>query len=290
MNAPVRESTLSPLRTGRITGSRVGAILGLNPHQSAADVLRAMVREHFGAASEFDGNDATAYGTDHEPDALAAYEAREGVMSYGGGECIIHPAHDFLAVTPDGLVGEAGMVECKCPYRGRYTHWRERPYYEAQMRLQLECCGRQWCDFAVLHRDGVLHVSRLEHDPAWLPGILPTLESFMAQYRAATASKDAAAEHLADLERSDAEWRKAAAAYREAKQAAEQAAAVEKAARDALIALAPNGAKGCGVSLIRSERAGSVQYAKALQHYAPTADLAPFAGKPTLVYSVREST
>lgn len=280
---------LSPLRLGRITGSRVGAVLGLNPHQSAADVLRDMVREHFGALSEFDGNEATEYGAAHEPEALAAYEAREGVMTYGGGDCIVHPEHDFLAATPDGLVGEAGMIECKCPFRGRYTHWREKPYYEAQMRLQLECAGRQWCDFVVLHRDGSLHVSRLEHDPAWLPTHLPTLLGFMAQYRAATLSRETAAEHLADRERSDAAWRQAAAAYREAKAAADAAAANEKAARDALIALAPSGAKGCGLSLVRSERAGSVQYAKALQHYAPTSDLAPFAGKPSIVYTVRES-
>lgn len=39
----------------RITGSRVGAILGLSPWQKPADVMRAMVREYHGAESEFKG-------------------------------------------------------------------------------------------------------------------------------------------------------------------------------------------------------------------------------------------
>src|SRR5690606_12583446 len=108
---------LSPDRVGRITGSRVAAILGANPYQSRDDVLREMVRQYHGAEPEFSGNDATRHGERHEPDALALYESENGCMTHGGGELVIHPQHDFLAVTPDGLVGENGMVECKAPYR-----------------------------------------------------------------------------------------------------------------------------------------------------------------------------
>jgi putative phage-type endonuclease len=285
MNA-VLKAELSPLRVGRITGSRVGAILGLNPYSSRSDVLREMVREHFGAPREFTGNDATRYGEAKEPEVLALYEAREGVMTYGA-DSVVHPVHDFLAVTPDGLVEADGMVECKAPYRGNYTHWREKPYYEAQMRLQLECAQRKWCDFAVLQRDGTLHVSRLEHDPTWLPSVLPTLEAFMADYAAALADP---APHLADKERNDRDWQKAAVAYRNACRAVADAEAVQKAARDALLALAGDAsAKGCGVQVIRSERAGSIAYAKAIKELCPDADLTPYTGKPSIVFSIKES-
>src|SRR3546814_19370154 len=114
------DNGLSPLRVGRITGSRVGAILGLNPYSKPADVLREMVREHFGAEREFTGNAATDYGKEKEPDALAAYEAERGVMTYGGDDCIVHPVYGFLAVPPAGLVrseerrvGKGGGSTCR---------------------------------------------------------------------------------------------------------------------------------------------------------------------------------
>ena len=52
-------------RKGRITGSRVGAILGMSPWQKPADVLRAMVREYHGASTEFTGNPATDHGNNN---------------------------------------------------------------------------------------------------------------------------------------------------------------------------------------------------------------------------------
>lgn len=281
------DNGLSPLRVGRITGSRVAAILGMNPYSRRQDVLREMVREHFSAPREFTGNDATRYGQAKEPEALAAYEARTRVMTYGGGDCLVHPQHDFLAVTPDGLVGEDGMVECKAPYRAHYVHWEDVAYYQPQMHLQMACAGRAWCDFALLQRDGKLHVSRMMRDPQWLPTHLPELEAFMADYVAALAAPDA---HLSDAERSDANWRRTADAFLAASAKLADAKASHDAARDALLALAGDtSAKGCGVQVIRSERAGSVAYAKALKDLAPDADLTPYTGNPAVIFTVKES-
>lgn len=280
-------SHLDPRRTGRITGSRIGAILGLNPYSTRGDVLREMVRESHGAEREFQGNEATRYGEAHEPDALAAYEAREGVMTYGGGELLIHPAHDFLAVTPDGLVGDDGMIECKAPFRGTYTHWNEKPYYEAQMRLQMECAGRAWCDF-VVWRDGEIAVSRIERDATWLPSVLPVLEQFMADYRAAMEAPES---YLADTIRDDKAWRDAASDYLRALAAFNDIERMVKAMRERLIELAGgSSAKGCGVQVIRSERAGSVAYAKAVKELLPDADLSAYTGKPVTVFTVKEMT
>lgn len=288
MNAMLKpmDNGLSRLRVGRITGSRVGAILGLNPYSKREDVLREMVREHFDAPREFIGNAATDYGKAKEPEALAKYEAERGVMTYGGDDCLLHPAHDFLAVTPDGLVNADGMVECKAPYRGTYTHWNEKPYYEAQMRLQLECAQRQWCDFVVLDRNGGLHVSRLLHDPAWLPARIDVLRAFMDDYAEALAHPEP---HLADKERDDKAWRDAADAYLTALAGLNDMERIVKAKREALLALAGDcSAKGAGVQVIRSERAGSIAYAKALKDLAPDADLTPYTGKPSVVFTVKE--
>ena len=49
-------------RTMRITGSRVGAILGLSPWQKPKDVLREMVRQYHGAPSEFNAQFVADHG------------------------------------------------------------------------------------------------------------------------------------------------------------------------------------------------------------------------------------
>lgn len=293
MNAMIKpDAHLSPDRCDRITGSRVSTIIGLNQHAKRHDVIRDMVRQHFGAEPEFIGNAATEHGQAREPDALAAYEAQAGVMTYGGGELLIHPDHDFLAVTPDGLVGDDGMVECKAPYSARYCHADERPDYVAQMQLQMACAGRQWCDF-VVYRDGEIHVSRVAFDPQWLPSVMPQLEAFMSDYRAALESPD---EHLADKcadMDDDREWRTWAAAYAIAKEGEAEAKAAADKARERLIELAQatgcKNAKGHGWQVIRSERAGSIAYAKAIKDLAPDADLSAYAGKPSTTYTIRES-
>ena len=61
---------LSEERKGRITASAVGAILGLSKFATADDVLRRMVREHFSAEPEFNGNIATRWGHDNEQNAI----------------------------------------------------------------------------------------------------------------------------------------------------------------------------------------------------------------------------
>jgi len=277
--------SLSPLRTGRITASRVAAILGQSPYQTADDVLREMVRDALGAEPEFTGNDATRYGQAREPEALALYEERAGVMTHGA-ELHIHPQYEFLAATPDGLVGDDGIVECKCPHRGRYVSLDEAPHYRPQVQLQLAVTGRAWCDFAVLHRDGALYVTREAFDPEWLPTHLPALQAFHARYLAALKAPD---EHLAPMvaTRDDAEWRAAAVAYRLAAEARVEAESAEKAARDELIALA--GGRSCigaGVRVARIERKGGIDYAKVPA--LAGVDLEPFRKRGTSYWAVSE--
>lgn len=177
---------LSPLRIGRITGSRIATVLGLNRYATQDDLMREMVREASGAESEFKGNQATEHGQEHENDALCLYERETGSLVHGGQVLVLHPSIDYLCVTPDGLIGADGMVEVKCPLRSSYFHIDERPDYEAQIRLQLACTERQWCDF-VIWRAGRIWVSRVEHDPFWLVKQMPALDAFMALFDAAMA-------------------------------------------------------------------------------------------------------
>lgn len=281
---------LSPLRVGRITGSRIAPVLGLSPYATRADVLREMVRQHHGAPDEFDGNVATDYGNEHEDDALAAYEQINGVMTHGGQEFVIHPKHDFLAVTPDGYVDDNGLVECKCPYRATYTHISERPDYEAQIRLQLECTGREWGDFVVWRESGT-QVSRVTHDPDWLPSILPVLQGFMEEYLEIISSDDLAAPYLEPLQdqRTDADWAQAARQYLELSAEADRAKERAEQARQELLALTDKPASGAGVQVIRAERKGGVDYSRLFREEQIDVDFEAYRKPGSVVWSVRRT-
>lgn len=274
-------------RIGRITGSRVAAILGLDKYKSRDDVMRDMVREYHGAESEFTGNEATVFGHEHEPEAITAYEDQAECLVISTG-LHVHADHDWLAASPDGLVGHDGLIEVKCPFRATYTTLAEVPHYAAQIQLQLACTMRDWCDF-VIWRDGGIIVERVEADPLWLFQHMPALEAFRAEYLATVASEEKSARHLIPLIREDLTWSALEAEYADAKAEADKAGARLEAAKKALIAEAgEQSQKGRLVQVIRSERSGTVDYAKAIEHYAPGADLSAYRKKPTVVYSVKE--
>jgi putative phage-type endonuclease len=274
-------------RIGRITGSRVAAILGLDKYKSADDVMRDMVREYHGAESEFTGNEATAFGHDNEPHAISAYEDQTECLVISTG-LHVHHEHPWLAASPDGLVGHDGLIEVKCPFRATYTTLAEVPHYAAQIQLQLACTMREWCDF-VIWRDGEIIVERVEADPLWLFQHMPALEAFSTEYAATVASEEKSARHLIPLIREDLTWSALEAEYADAKAEADKAGARLEAAKKALIAEAgEQSQKGRLVHVIRSERSGGYDYAKAIDQFAPGADLAAFKKKPTVVYSVKE--
>ncbi len=274
-------------RAGRITGSRVAAALGTDKYKTRDDLMREMVREHFNAEREFTGNEATEHGNKHEDDAIDLYEQQTGNgIKYTGQH--IHPEHEWLAASPDGLIGEDGLIECKCPFRATYTTAAEVPNYIEQMQLQMAVTGRKWCDF-VIWRDGQIWIDRVDVDPFWLNARFTTLCAFMDEYHSTIASDELSARHLAPLIREDAEWKALEAEYVDAKAAADEADARLDAAKKALIAAAGDQSqKGRAVQVIRSERSGSVAYAKAVADLLPDADLTKYTGKPSVVYTVKE--
>lgn len=273
-------------RKGRITASRVGAILGLSKYRTRADVLREMVREWHGAEREFTGNEATRYGEAHEADAIGAYEQRYGTLVMPA-PLVVHPLHDWLAASPDGWVGDDGALEVKCPYRATYTEASAE--YQAQMQLQRACDGRLWTDFAVWRGGEPLVVTRYPREDGWLERNFAALGAFAAEFSNIAASDELSAPYLAAMERNDAEWREAVAAWQHANAEAASYAELADAARKRLVDLAPQGAKGCGVQVVKIERAGTIRYADALKSMLPDVDLSPWRGKPSVSYQVRES-
>ena len=186
------------LRDGKVTGSRVGAILGHNPYQKPDAVMREMVRAHFGAEREFAGNEATAHGHIKEPEARSFYEVLTGTQ-VDETDMIQHPEHDWIGVSPDGLVGIDGGLEIKCPYWAKrpYT-MKQKQYYYDQVQLFIWTAGIEWCDFLCYFSPDKYHLERVTLSQDWIKESLPVLEAFIQEYQAVIKSKKRAEKYLRD--------------------------------------------------------------------------------------------
>lgn len=183
-------------RVGVITGSRVGAILGVNPYQSADDVLRDMVREHFGAEKEFTGNAATNHGEKMEPVALAFYEKHSGNKVEQTG-IVFHEEHSWLGASPDGLIGIDGGLEIKCPYWAKQPYSvHEKPSYYAQCQHVMAVCDLAWMDFLCYISEDNFLLERIQREPEWFFQNFSKLEKFRARYLASISDESEASRHL----------------------------------------------------------------------------------------------
>jgi hypothetical protein len=103
-----------------------------------------------------------------------------------------------IGYSPDGLVGDDGLIECKSP-RAK-THFATiladavPGYNMAQIQCGLLVSGRAWCDF-ISYRDGwPLYVKRVHPDPKWCDAIINAatlaehnIGALIATYEANTA-------------------------------------------------------------------------------------------------------
>jgi len=279
-------------RKGRITGSNVGAILGLNPYRTPEDVLREMVRTHHGVEREFQGNVATEWGTFNEAGAQQDYEMETGLHVEETGFHIHHDI-EWLGASPDGLVGDRGLVEIKCPYGQReknppvFKTAEEQPHYWAQMQIEMVCTGRAWCDFY----QWAPHGSRLERvafDADWWEKTKPVLAVFYALYLSELDNPEHLEPKLKPINNNRA--RLLVEEYHDLGESMEAAKHRQKEIMDALVRLSgERNALVCGHKLTKVERKGSVSYAKALKDLAPDADLEPYRGKPSEFWKLTRS-
>ena len=142
-------------RCGKLTASRFADVMNVLKDGTPGANRRALVtllavERLTGATVETFQNDAMRRGTELEPAARAAYEAHTGELVETVG-FIPHPALSYVGVSPDGLLGESGMVELKCPANMakhldalRYgDHAKE---YRWQLQGQLWVAEREWVD------------------------------------------------------------------------------------------------------------------------------------------------
>jgi len=141
-------------RLGKVTASRISDVMATGKNGEAATRLAYKVQlaaERLSCVrAESYSNSAMQWGTDTEPQARAMYEATSGVLVVDVG-MVVHPVIEQSGASPDGLVGDDGLVEIKCPNTATHidTLYRDKApaKYLNQMQWQMACTGRSWCDF-----------------------------------------------------------------------------------------------------------------------------------------------
>lgn len=266
-------------RTGKLTASRVGAALGVNPWQKPDDLIRAMVRESHGAAPEFVGNIATNYGQQHEPLAVLDFMSEHNLTVDDAG-FYVHPKYDWLGASPDGFVGDDALIEVKCPFSlrngGGFKSIVEQPHYHAQIQVQLAATGRSTCFFYQWAPYGT-KTEVVEFSESWWAENLPRLREFYDRY---LEELDNPA-HLAERTKiiNGKRYEEMLARYDELRKIQDDAKAEQQDIMAALIdAAGEQSAEVCGRKLVRVDRAGSVAYAKVVKDHLPDIDLDPYRG------------
>lgn len=141
-------------RCGLVTASRVADVLAQIKSGEAAsrrDYRAQLVAERIsGRPTESFTNAAMQWGTDNEPIARASYELERDISVDQVG-IVIHPEIVLAGASPDGLVGDDGLVEIKCPNTATHIEYalsgKPPAKYQPQMLWQMACTGRKWCDF-----------------------------------------------------------------------------------------------------------------------------------------------
>ena len=95
---------------------------------------------------------ATDWGNEQEPNAVKCYEDFTGMKVFQTG---FAQYSDFFGASPDGLVGDDGLIEAKCPYNtiNHVKHLlcqtpKDLPdEYYWQIQAEMLATGRKWCDF-----------------------------------------------------------------------------------------------------------------------------------------------
>ena len=124
------------------------------------------------------------HGNDFEEMAILKYEQEKGITVERGQKFI--ELNDFIGGTPDGFIGDDGIIEAKCPFNGG-NHLKcllTKEIYNSdhlyQVHGYLWVTGRKWCDYITYDPDLIdelqLNVIRVERDEEIIEGIRQVME------------------------------------------------------------------------------------------------------------------
>ena len=177
-------------RKGKITASRVGDIMkGSRGKYLAARetyMLELATEILTGESAPFFENEAMRWGSETEGLARGAYEAETGTWVDEVG--FKYSEEFFLGASPDGLVGEDGCIEIKCPNTNTLLKLKSsgkiNPKHLVQMNVVMLVWDRSWCDYFVYDPrlpSNNYFMRRIERKEEVVEGIIEEVKKFKAE-------------------------------------------------------------------------------------------------------------
>jgi putative phage-type endonuclease len=157
---------------------------------SRANLRATLVVERLTGLQEegFIRSAAMQWGVDKEEEARTAYSFVTGqeVIEVG---LYKHPTIIGSHASPDGLVGDDGCIEIKCPNSATHIETlksnRIANKYLLQMQWQMACADRQWCDFVSfdprMPDHLMLYIQRVQRDDDMLATLESEVREFLAE-------------------------------------------------------------------------------------------------------------
>lgn len=172
-------------KLGKFSGSTFHVFLGES--KTKDEKLMKIAGERF--FQDYEEEDYASYamqrGTLLEPEARRLYSAVYDVDVRQVGLLEAEGKYDgWLVCSPDGLVGDDGMIEIKSPLAHTFIDWVSKkggelyikPEYMTQIQLNLYVSEREWCDFVVYHPRVGIKVRRVMTDPEYFKKIENALD------------------------------------------------------------------------------------------------------------------
>ena len=160
------------LRKGMFTASNAQAIASNG--KGLETYVNEVMSDYYATVSDFYINPDMERGNELEASARLVYEMETGNTVE---EVTFIKADEHTGCSPDGLVGEEGLLEIKCPNNKNYFLINlDKKYidtkYVWQMQMQMYVSGRKWCDYIAYNphfdeeRNGIKHfvIYRFEAD------------------------------------------------------------------------------------------------------------------------------
>ena len=190
-------------RLGKVTASCISDVMAEGrsgkPSATRSNYEARLVAERLsGRPAETFRSSAMDHGVETEAQARACYIMATGrnVDEVG---FVSHPTISDAGASPDGLVGDDGLVEIKCPNTATHIasllSERIPDAYAKQMQFQMACTGRAWCDFVSfdprMPDEMQLWIKRVPADAAVIGEIEAAVRAFLGDVSATISSLQA---------------------------------------------------------------------------------------------------
>ena len=166
------------IRKGKMTASNAETIIA-NGKGLETYIYNLMAEYYSSAEKENYINADMQRGIDLEPEAKIEFQFYTGLDIKEVG-CV--ELNDYILASPDGLIGNDGLIEIKCPNDSIYFKLllsnNIKPEYIAQMQMQMYVTDRQYCYFVSYNPnfEKSLYIKKINRDEEMIDKLKKGLE------------------------------------------------------------------------------------------------------------------